>query len=121
MGHLSYKLIISNNPVLKENFRDFQGLNSVLADRKRLCRLIVPKALLFQTAQIIQTRLGGPVGRIVRHIPFTRRSPANTETLQRYQALHRSTLESGGVMLCLPEYILSFKLSGLQRLADNEP
>jgi hypothetical protein len=94
---------------------------SVLADRKNLCRLIVPKALLFQTAQIIQSRLGGLVGRIVRHIPFTRRSPTNTETLERYQALHRSTLESGGVMLCLPEHILSFKLSGLQRLADNQP
>ncbi|EHK46815.1 hypothetical protein TRIATDRAFT_291137 [Trichoderma atroviride IMI 206040] len=94
---------------------------SVLADRRNLCRLIVPKALLFQTAQIIQSRLGGLVGRIVRHIPFTRRSPVNTETLERYQALHRSTLESGGVMLCLPEHILSFKLSGLQRLADNQP
>ncbi|KAK0755675.1 hypothetical protein N5P37_011775, partial [Trichoderma harzianum] len=93
---------------------------SVLADRKNLCRLIVPKALLFQTAQIIQSRLGGLVGRIVRHIPFTRRSPANTETLEQYQALHRSTLESGGVMLCLPEHMLSFKLSGLQRLADNQ-
>ncbi|KAL6903326.1 hypothetical protein GGI43DRAFT_433343 [Trichoderma evansii] len=93
---------------------------SVLADRKSLCRLIVPKALLFQTAQIIQSRLGGLVGRIIRHIPFTRRSPANTETLERYQALHRSTLESGGVMLCLPEHILSFKLSDLQHLADNQ-
>ncbi|KAK5999276.1 hypothetical protein PT974_01669 [Cladobotryum mycophilum] len=93
---------------------------TMLADRKSLCRLIVPKALLLQTAQVVQSRIGGLIGRVVRHIPFARRSPANMETINRYQAIHQDTLELGGVMICLPEHILSFKLSGLQRLADDQ-
>src|SRR5690606_30847380 len=73
-----------------------------------------------QTAQVIQSRLGGLVGRVVRHIPFARRSPSGAEHLDRYHQIHRDTLESRGVMLCLPENILSFQLSGLQRLADEK-
>ncbi|KAF4448734.1 very large low complexity protein [Fusarium austroafricanum] len=93
----------------------------ILADTKSLCRLVVPRALLFQTAQVMQSRLGGLVGREVCHIPFARRSPTDTKTLGLYKDLHRGTLASRGIMLCLPEHLLSFKLSGLQKLADNEP
>ncbi|KAL2761066.1 hypothetical protein ACRALDRAFT_1045793 [Sodiomyces alcalophilus JCM 7366] len=91
----------------------------MLANKTQLCRLVVPRALLLQTAQVIQSRLGGLVGRVVRHVPFSRRSPAQPDVLRLYQSIHRDTLDSGGVMLCLPEHILSFKLSGLQLLADN--
>lgn len=47
---------------------------AVLANQKQLVRLIVPKALLLQTAQTVQSRLGGLVGREVRHVPFSRRT-----------------------------------------------
>ncbi|KAJ4211923.1 hypothetical protein NW759_012210 [Fusarium solani] len=40
--------------------------------------------------------------------------------MDRYQKLHRDIRTSGGVMLCLPEHILSFKLSGIQKLADGQ-
>ena len=90
-----------------------------LADKKKLCRLVVPRALLLQTAQVIQGRIGGLVGRGVRHIPFSRRSPAAMDVLDKYRTIHQSTLDRGDVMLCLPEHILSFKLSGLQKLADG--
>ncbi|KAF5598639.1 hypothetical protein FPCIR_2936 [Fusarium pseudocircinatum] len=92
----------------------------LLADTTNLCRLVVPRALLLQTAQVMQSRLGGLVGREVCHLPFTRRSPTDDQTLELYHNLHRRTLASGGVMLCLPEHLLSFKLSGLQKLADKE-
>lgn len=92
----------------------------MLADTKNLCRLVVPRALLLQTAQMMQNRLGGLVGREVCHIPFARRSPTDDQALDLYQSLHKRTLASGGVMLCLPEHLLSFKLSGLQKLADKE-
>ncbi|KAF5716816.1 hypothetical protein FMUND_6112 [Fusarium mundagurra] len=92
----------------------------LLADTTNLCRLVVPRALLLQTAQVMQSRLGGLVGREVCHIPFARRSPTDGQALELYHSLHKRTLASGGVMLCLPEHLLSFKLSGLQKLADKE-
>ncbi|KAI0551339.1 hypothetical protein F4679DRAFT_149042 [Xylaria curta] len=48
---------------------------AVLADGKNLVRLVVPKALLMQTAQVMQSRLGGLVRREVRHVPFSRKIP----------------------------------------------
>ncbi|KAF5539467.1 hypothetical protein FMEXI_8957 [Fusarium mexicanum] len=92
----------------------------LLADTINLCRLVVPRALLLQTAQVMQSRLGGLVGREVCHIPFARRSPTDDQALELYHNLHKRSLASGGVMLCLPEHLLSFKLSGLQKLADKE-
>ncbi|KAH7263807.1 hypothetical protein BKA59DRAFT_520863 [Fusarium tricinctum] len=92
----------------------------LLSDMTHLCRLVVPRALLLQTAQVMQSRLGGMVDRAVCHIPFARRSPTNDRALDLYHSLHKRTLASGGVMLCLPEHLLSFKLSGLQKLADKE-
>lgn len=93
---------------------------TILANKSNLCRLIVPRALLLQTAQVMQSRLGGLIGRQVSHLPFARRSPASEATLGHYKSIHQDTLHSGGVMLCLSEHILSFKLSGLQRLADGD-
>ncbi|TQV93180.1 P-loop containing nucleoside triphosphate hydrolase [Cordyceps javanica] len=90
-----------------------------LADTRNLCRVIVPKSLLLQTAQVLQSRIGGLIGRQVRHIPFSRRSPSDATTLSAYKSIHHDMLQMGGVMLCLPAHVLSFKLSGLQRLADH--
>ncbi|KID59359.1 hypothetical protein MAN_10771, partial [Metarhizium hybridum] len=46
----------------------------ILPDKTKLCRIVVPKALLLQTAQVTQSRIGGLVGHQVRHVPFARRS-----------------------------------------------
>jgi len=92
---------------------------AALADRTKLCRLIVPAPLLIQTAQVLQTRLGGLVGRAICHVPFARRTPATASLLDDFESVHYNTLEHGGVMLCLPEHIMSFKLSGLQKLVDD--
>ncbi|KAK2766241.1 hypothetical protein FQN54_007757 [Arachnomyces sp. PD_36] len=90
-----------------------------LADTKKLVRVIVPKALLLQTAQVLQTRLGGLLGREVRHVPFARKTTATTDTMRAYHQIHNEIKASCGVMVTLPEHVLSFKLSGLQRLSDN--
>ncbi|KAF8867182.1 hypothetical protein BDZ45DRAFT_609382 [Acephala macrosclerotiorum] len=92
---------------------------AILADKKQLSRLVVPKALLLQTAQTVQSRLGGLVGREIRHIPFSRRTLTTPNMLQLYSAHHREILRCCGVILTTPEHILSYKLSGLQRLADS--
>ena len=93
---------------------------AILANKKQLVRLIVPKALLLQTAQTVQSRLGGLVGREIRHIPFSRRTATTPDMLQLYSRHHIEVLRCSGVILTTPEHILSYKLSGLQRLADSK-
>ncbi|KAI1654401.1 hypothetical protein F4813DRAFT_370697 [Daldinia decipiens] len=93
---------------------------AVLADGKNLSRLIVPKALLMQTAQTTQSRLGGLVGREVLHIPFSRKTPTTPEMLELYEKLHRLTRIRRGLILTSHEHVLSYKLGGWQQLADGK-
>jgi len=95
---------------------------SVLADGTQLARLIVPRALLSQAASILQARLGGLVGREIRHVPFSRRTPtgpAAPGVIPLYSEHHEQIRASRGILLTTPENILSYKLAGLQRLADD--
>ncbi|TVY94359.1 hypothetical protein LAWI1_G000351 [Lachnellula willkommii] len=92
---------------------------AVLGDRKKLLRVVVPKALLLQTAQLLHARLGGLLGRELRHIPFSRKTSTDEGTIQLFDQIHKDLQESCGVILALPEHLLSFKLSGLQRLSDG--
>ncbi len=91
-----------------------------LANKKQLVRLVVPKALLLQTAQTVQSRLGGLVGREIRHVPFSRRTSTTPDMLRLYSRHHKEILHCSGVILTTSEHILSYKLSGLQRLADSK-
>ncbi|KLU92347.1 hypothetical protein MAPG_11293 [Magnaporthiopsis poae ATCC 64411] len=93
---------------------------AALADGEALARLIVPKALLMATAQITQARLGGLVGRTVRHIPFSRRTKTTSQMLDLYARLHVDARDTRGVVLTSHEHILSFKLGGWQHLADGK-
>jgi hypothetical protein len=93
---------------------------ATLAIGKQLSRLIVPKPLLLQTAQTLQSRLGGLVGREIRHVPFSRRTITTPNVLRLYSKLHDEMLHCRGVILNAPEHILSYKLSGLQHLADSK-
>ncbi|KAK2757274.1 hypothetical protein FQN54_004788 [Arachnomyces sp. PD_36] len=92
---------------------------SVLADGEALTRLLVPKALLSQTAQILQSRLGGLLGREITHIPFSRQTPTTPEIIRVYRKFHEDTLDESGIILGIPEHILSFGLSGIQRVSDS--
>ena len=92
---------------------------AALTDTVNLTRIIVPKALLLQTAQLMQARLGGLLARRVVHVPFSRKTPTTAETTAAFRKLHESIIQDSGVMLTLPEHLLSFKLSGLQRLSEK--
>ncbi|GLB04652.1 hypothetical protein AtubIFM57258_010668 [Aspergillus tubingensis] len=113
-----------SNSVLQMNMG--QGKTSVimpmvacaLADGNNLLRLLVPKALTTQTAQVLQSRLGCLVGRELMHIPFSRRTPTTIELVREYRSLHEKICSRAGVILSIPEHSLSFKLSGLQRVSD---
>lgn len=92
---------------------------AVLADTKKLVRVVVPNPLLLQTAQVLQARLGGLLGREITHVPFSRKTSTNPDTIKTYFNIHKEVRASSGVMIALPEHILSFMLSGLQRLLDS--
>lgn len=93
---------------------------AALADGKSLVRVLVPKALLQQTAQMLQSRLGVLLNRPLRHVPFTRKTSTAEETVRTFAMMHKDTQKAHGIMLCEPGHILSFMLSGQQRLLDNE-
>lgn len=93
---------------------------AVLADGTNLLRIIVPKPLLLQTAQLLQGRLGGLLGRELRHVPFSRKTPTKSSTIELFLKIHKEMQKSNGIMLTLPDHILSFMLSGLQRLSDGK-
>ncbi|KAI1434570.1 hypothetical protein GGR50DRAFT_391374 [Xylaria sp. CBS 124048] len=93
---------------------------ALLANGKNLVRLIVPKALLRPTAQVMQSRLGGLVGREIRHIQFSRKTPTTPETLSEYTKLHMEIHGASGLILTSHENILSYKLGGWQSLTDGK-
>lgn len=92
---------------------------AVLANGQDLLRIVVPRALLHQSAQVMHIKLGGLLDREIMHIPFSRRTKASNDLLKAFGTLHSDVKKCSGVMLCLPENILSFKLGGLQRLCDE--
>ncbi|ORX94071.1 hypothetical protein BCR34DRAFT_608383 [Clohesyomyces aquaticus] len=92
---------------------------TVLADGRHLARIVVPRALLLQSAQVLQTKLGGLLNREVMHISFSRKTSTSQENIRTYTQLHGYLKKCKGIMLALPECLLSFKLSGLQRLVDR--
>ncbi|KAM5341666.1 hypothetical protein ACJ41O_014697 [Fusarium nematophilum] len=94
---------------------------AALANKEQLVRVVVPKALLQQTAQLLQARLGGILSRNIRHVPFSRRTPTTEENIRAYLSIHREMLKSAGIMICQPEHNMSFMLSGQQRLLDELP
>ncbi|KAL2868108.1 uncharacterized protein BJX67DRAFT_387489 [Aspergillus lucknowensis] len=93
---------------------------AVLANGEMLNRLLIPKALLSQAAQILQARLGGLLGREIIHIPFSRRTHTSISLIEEYREIHENALRESGIILGVPEHMLSYKLSGLQRLADSK-
>lgn len=89
------------------------------SNQNQIARLVVPKALLLQTAQVVQSRIGGLVGREVRHIPFSRRTPSTIDQLRLYSELHKEIRCNSGIILTTSDNLLSYKLGGLQRLVDS--
>ncbi|KAI1425632.1 hypothetical protein F5Y12DRAFT_795814 [Xylaria sp. FL1777] len=93
---------------------------AVLANGQNLSRVVVPKALIMQTAQTMQSRLGDLVGREVTHIPYSRRTSTEEEILDLYADLHHEAWRCRGIILTCAEHLLSYKLSGWQKFIDSK-
>jgi hypothetical protein len=92
---------------------------AVLANATNMCRVIVPSALLNQSAEIMQARLGGLVGRVVQHIYYSRRTSTSQSMLELYASLHANLVEQSGVLITTGDIVLSHQLSARQCLADG--
>ncbi|CAO2650176.1 Nn.00g014680.m01.CDS01 [Neocucurbitaria sp. VM-36] len=92
---------------------------TVLANKVDLARIVVPRPLLLQSAQVMQAKLGGLVNREIMHVPFSRKTPTNQALMRLHRQLHERVKDNSGIILALPEHVLSFKLSGMQQLCDD--
>ncbi|KAF2836054.1 hypothetical protein M501DRAFT_1026273 [Patellaria atrata CBS 101060] len=89
---------------------------SVLANGEQLARVVSLKPLLPQTHRLLSQRLGGLINRRVFAIPFTRTSDVSPALLTRLECLYRESIKERAVHVTLPEYMLSFRLSGREKL-----
>ncbi|KAL8820652.1 MAG: hypothetical protein Q9223_001174 [Gallowayella weberi] len=88
---------------------------SALAGDENLVRVVVPRSLLLQTAQLMSSRLGGLINRRIKHIPFSRKSPTDLDSIKAYHKLHSDVRKDRAVktQLIYP--------SGAQATVDGHP
>ncbi|KAL3466547.1 hypothetical protein BJX64DRAFT_284484 [Aspergillus heterothallicus] len=90
------------------------------SDGSTVSRLVVLKPLLRQSMNLLSQRLGGILNRPVYHIPFSRSTPISEARAQTLREIHEECIERKGVLIVLPEQMLSLRLVGLD-LAEEEP
>ncbi|KAJ5124142.1 uncharacterized protein N7515_007967 [Penicillium bovifimosum] len=91
-----------------------------LADGRILVRLIVLKPLLRQSVNDLSQRLGGLINRRIYHIPVSRNTELDDSTIRKLQSIYGKCLRDRGILIALPEHILSFRLLGLDA-AESSP
>ncbi|KAI9929431.1 hypothetical protein MW887_000901 [Aspergillus wentii] len=92
---------------------------AILADGIRLLRIIVLKPLLRQSVTLLSHRLGGLQQRRIYHIPFSRSTAIDDETAAQLQSIYQECQENRGILIALPEQILSFRLVGLDLMGSK--
>jgi hypothetical protein len=84
-----------------------------LSNGSQISRLIVLKPLLRQSMNLLSQRLGGLLNRPVYHIPFSRNTRISETTTEALRQIYDECLEKRGILIVLPEQLLSFRLVGL--------
>lgn len=92
---------------------------SVLADTKRLARVVVLKPLLRQTGQLLSQRLGGLLNQVIYHVPFSRKTNLDINVVEGIQSIYTRCQASRGVVIALPEHILSFRLMSREKMSSD--
>ncbi|KAG9514191.1 hypothetical protein KCV07_g8292, partial [Aureobasidium melanogenum] len=95
-------------------------LAAALADGIHLVRIVVLKPLLRQTEQVLAQRLGGLLGHRICHIPFSRKTTINSETIGGISEVVADYRNNRGIMIVLPEEILSMKLMTREKMMSNK-
>ncbi|KAJ7777437.1 hypothetical protein B0H16DRAFT_1407125 [Mycena metata] len=95
-------------------------ISSALANGTQLVRVVVLKPLAAQMFQLLKQRVCGLANRRLFYLPFSRDIHLDSTKIQQIFALFKECAESGGILLCQPEHILSLKLKGLNALTQSE-
>ncbi|SLM38891.1 Protein of unknown function DUF3645 [Lasallia pustulata] len=93
---------------------------AALADGKKLVRVVVLKPLSTQMLHVLLGKLGGILDRCIFHMPISRSIPLDMYKARQIQNLCEECMQTGGILLVQPEYILLFELMGLKRLLSGE-
>ncbi|KAI5254025.1 hypothetical protein E4T42_02630 [Aureobasidium subglaciale] len=94
-------------------------LATALAAGEKLARVVVLKPLLRQTEQVLTQRLGGLLGHRVGHVPFSRKTKIDVTTVRIIQNTFQKYAQGYGVLVALPEELLSMKLMTREKLASG--
>ena len=87
---------------------------AALANGNQLVRVVVPKALIPQTLDVLTDRLSGLVNKPVYHLTFSR-DDTNIEVDNKNEAL-RKLKNDRGIVIAQPEHVLSLKLACVESL-----
>ena len=93
---------------------------AALADGKKLVRVVVLKLLSTQMLHVLLGKLGGMLSRRIFHMPISWLIPLDVYKARQIQNLCEECMQTGGILLVQPEHILSFELTGLERLLSRE-
>ncbi|GKZ98243.1 hypothetical protein AnigIFM59636_002476 [Aspergillus niger] len=91
-----------------------------LANGSTVPRIIVLKPLLRQSLTLLTQVLGRILNRPIYHVPFSRDTPLDKKMLKSLRKMYEQCQKYRGVLIALPEHILSFRLVGLD-LIERTP
>ncbi|KAI5896513.1 uncharacterized protein SCHCODRAFT_02569139 [Schizophyllum commune H4-8] len=122
---LAFHMMSSHNRVTQLNMGE--GKSSVIvpitsvtcANGEDLVCVFVLKPLYAQMFHLLSQRVSGLANRRVFHLPFSRDTAINTRTLQSIRCLFEDCAQSGGVLLCQPEHLLSLQLMASSMLCSG--
>ena len=92
---------------------------AALADRSRLTRVVVLKPLARQMFRLLCRTLGGVTNRRVFYLPVDRSLRPTPHLVEKIHDLLMECMEVGGILLCQPEHLLSFKLMAHENLSRS--
>ncbi|TEY33340.1 hypothetical protein BOTCAL_0677g00030 [Botryotinia calthae] len=91
-----------------------------LADKTKLCRVVVLRALSKQMMELLVNKLGGMINRRIFFVPISRALQINVEEAKQLREIYETCLACGGVLLVQPEHLLSFELMGFDMLLSDD-
>ncbi|KAB2100064.1 hypothetical protein AG0111_0g11729 [Alternaria gaisen] len=84
-------------------------------------RVIVAKSQSRQMFQMLVAKLGGLLNRRIYHMPFSRALKLSPSEADAIGKMLQECRDNRGILLVQPEYILSFKLMGIECLLSGQP
>ncbi|KAI8936437.1 hypothetical protein NX059_006844 [Plenodomus lindquistii] len=96
-------------------------LSAYFSDGKKLTRVIVAKPQSKQMLQMLIAKLGGLLNRRIFHMPFSRSLKMTLANATAIRKLFEECVACQGILLVLPEQILSFRLMAMECVLTDQP